>query len=177
MSGPVSRSRGLIILSSIGQGIGSAESAICYHWRGLKKEHTEPVLEVCWIITGGPASEQSATGLVSKLVQDGMPLKMFQVKTLSAENADNPEAVHRLVDEIYAEAKEKHNLEEEEVIADYTGGTKSMTSGMVLACTSPHRPLQFMKPRKYNEHGRADPQAGADPVAIDIRFDLVPSGK
>ena len=172
--GFVRRHRGLIVLSSVGQGIGSAESAILYHWQGSKKEHTEPVLEVCWIITGGAASEQSATGLIKKLVQDGIPAKIWQLKTLSAENADNPEAVHQLVDEIYREAKEKYRLDEEDVIADYTGGTKSMTSGIVLACTSPRRPLQFMKPRKYDADGRAEPQAGADPVAIDIRFELVP---
>jgi hypothetical protein len=102
-------------------------------------------------------------------------MKMFHLKPLSVEDADNPESVHRLVDEIYKEATEKNSLTEEEVIADYTGGTKSMTSGMVLACTSPRRPLQFMKPRRYTEDGRADTQAGADPKAIDIRFWLVPS--
>jgi hypothetical protein len=85
--------------------------------------------------------------------------------------------VHRLVDAIYTEAMEVHGLKEEEVVADYTGGTKSMTSGMVLACASPRRPLHFMKPRQYAKDGRADSEAGSDPVAIDIRFELVPQTK
>jgi hypothetical protein len=172
--GRVPRHRGLIVLSSIGPGIGSAENAIRYHWMGLEREHPDAVLEHCWIITGGPGSEQSASGLVNKLVQEGMPVKMFHLKSLSAEDADNPEAVHGLVDMIYVEANEVFGLSEEDVVADYTGGTKSMTSGMVLACTSPSRPLHFMKPRRYAEDGRADPQAGSDPVAVDIRFELVP---
>jgi CRISPR-associated protein (Cas_Cas02710) len=81
------------------------------------------------------------------------------------------------VEEIYAEAKDKFNLTEEGIIADYTGGTKSMTSGMVLACTSPNRALQFMKPQQYTEDGRADVQAGSVPVAVDIRFELIPREK
>ena len=57
---------------------------------------------------------------------------------------------------------------------DYTGGTKSMTAGMILACASPRRHLQFMKPRRYTADGRAEPGAESDPVAIDIRFELIP---
>jgi len=174
VAGPVPLHRGLIVLSSIGQGIGSAEGAIRYHYQGSNREFLQPVLQHCWIITGGPASEQSATGLINKVVKDGFPADIFHLKALSAEDADNPEAVHRLVDEIYAEAADKFSLAEENVVADYTGGTKSMTSGMILACASPRRPLQFMKPRRYDEHGRADVVAGSDPGAIDIRFTLVP---
>jgi hypothetical protein len=128
-------------------------------------------------ITGGKASEESATNLIHKFVQGGLPLKMFQVRELSSHDADNPEAVHRVVEGIDAEAKDKFNLAEERIIADYTGGTKSMTSGMVLACTSPSRALQFMKPQRYTDDGRADVQAGSAPVAVDIRFELIPQGE
>jgi hypothetical protein len=68
-AGPVPRYQGLIVLSSVGPGISSAENAIRYHWRGLNSEQPAPVLEVCWIITGGKASEESATNLIKKLVQ------------------------------------------------------------------------------------------------------------
>jgi CRISPR-associated protein (Cas_Cas02710) len=104
-------------------------------------------------------------------------LEPFHLKSLSTEDADNPEAVHRLVDAIYIEAVNVYGLKEEEVVADYTGGTKSMTSGMVLACASPRRLLHFMKLRKYEEDGRAVAQGGSDPVAIDIRFELIPLTK
>lgn len=47
-------------------------------------------------------------------------------------------------------------------------------SVMILACASPRRHLQFMKPRRYMADGRAEPGTESDPVAIDIRFDLIP---
>jgi CRISPR-associated protein (Cas_Cas02710) len=177
VSAAVERHRGLIVLSSIGQGRSSAEQAVIYHWQGLQDEYPTPVLEQCWIITGGTESERSATELIGDLIKSGIPPEVFHMKPIPSEHADNPEAVHavhRLVDQIYVEATQKFNLPEEQVMADYTGGTKSMTSGTILACTSPRRPLQFMKPRRYDSQGRADPTAGADPVAVDIQFELVP---
>jgi len=65
---------------------------------------------------------------------------------------------------------------ETDVIADYTGGTKSMTAGTVLACASPDRRLQFMKPGKYREDGTADHQAGSNPYLVDIRYSVRPKG-
>jgi hypothetical protein len=172
---PVPRYRGLIVLSSPGQGIGSAESAIRYHWRGLRDELTDGVLQECWIITAGPRSHDSAVELVSRLIQAGMRPEMFHYARLSAEDADNPEAVHREVDRIYRDARSIYGLEEEEIIGDYTGGTKSMTSGLVLACASPRRSLQFMKPQEYDDDGRAVPAAGSTPVAIEIRLEIAPA--
>jgi hypothetical protein len=171
---PVPRYRGLIVLSSPGRGIGSAETAIRYHWRGLRDEFAEGVLECCWVITAGPASKASALEMESRMIQAGLPPTLFYHRDLTAEDADNPEAVHREVDAIYAYAASALRLEEEEIIADYTGGTKSMTSGLVLACASPRRSLQFMKPQRYDGEGRADPAAGSTPVAIEIRLDMAP---
>lgn len=36
------------------------------------------------------------------------------------------------------------DLDSSEVIADYTGATKGMTAGILLACTEPDRPLQYI---------------------------------
>jgi len=177
VSTAVERHRGLIVLSSIGPARSSAEQAIKYHWHGLQDEHPAPVLQQCLIITGGQQSEQSANERIANLLKSGMPPDMFHLKPIPTKHAHNPEAVqavHRLVDQIYTEARQKFDLREEQVIADYTGGTKSITSGMILACTSLHRPLEFMRPRRYDNQGRADSSAGADPVAVDIQFELVP---
>jgi hypothetical protein len=81
LSGQVPRHRGLIVLSSIGPGIGSAESAIRYHWRGFNNEHHDAMLEQCWIITGGTGSERSAAGLVNKLVQEARQVRIQLPKT------------------------------------------------------------------------------------------------
>jgi hypothetical protein len=166
IGGPVEGHRGLIVLASPGPGISSAETAIRYHLATESLEH-------CWLVTGGTGSEQSAAGLIQKLVSEGVPMKRFHPTALAASEADNPHAVYRGINRIYEEAKQV-GLEEEEIIGDYTGGTKSMTAGMVLACVSPRRHLQFMKPQRYTADGRAEPGVSSDPVAIDIRFELVP---
>lgn len=56
---------------------------------------------------------------------------------------DDPNHMRQLVDYIYADAYRK-DLLDSDIIADYTGGTKSMTAGIVLACTHPDRRLQYI---------------------------------
>lgn len=166
MSGPVRGHRGLIVLASPEPGISSAEGAIRYHLGAGSLKH-------CWLVTGGSGSEASAAGLIEKLVREGVPMAQFHPLSLDPADADNPEAVYRRINEIYEKAGE-FGVREDEIIGDYTGGTKSMTAGMILACASPRRHLQFMKPRQYTADGRAEPEAESDPVAIDIRFELIP---
>lgn len=167
VEGAVRRHRGLVVLASPGPGITSAEGAIRYH-------RCDGVLEHCWLVTGGPGSEQSAARLVEKLVGEGMSMGRLHTVALSPKDADNPEAVYRRINAVYVEAGDL-GFNEDEIIGDYTGGTKSMTAGMILACSAPQRHLQFMKPRRYTADGRAEPGTESDPVAIDIRFELIPS--
>ncbi len=82
----------------------------------------------------------------------------------------NPEMAFHLVQAIYHEAS-AHGLAEHDIVADYTGGTKSMTAGMVLACSvSEDRNAQYMKPRQVEPTGVATPAAGAVPILVDLRF-------
>jgi hypothetical protein len=157
--------RGAIVIASVGDGISSAGGAIRHHREGGRLEH-------CWIVSAGQESTAQARALIAALVQTEMLPDRLHLKALSAEDADNPEAVYQCIEAIYREAR-VIGLAEDEVIGDYTGGTKSMTAGMVLACASPKRRLQFMKPRKYTGEGRADHTAGSDPVAVTISFEIV----
>jgi CRISPR-associated protein (Cas_Cas02710) len=75
--------------------------------------------------------------------------------------ADDPNHIRRLVEQIYDEAYQKE-LKESEVIADYTGGTKSMTAGIVLACTHPERRLQYIS------------QISSDVIEVKIAYQLKP---
>ena len=165
---------GLIVCASVGMGISSAETAIRYHWKGVNNEFSEPLLKYCWIITGGEDSKKEAQNLMSKLISDDFPSYIFRpMIELSAEDADNPEAVYNAINKIYDEILDI-DLSESDIIADYTGGTKSMTSGMILACALPGRKLQFMKPKEYDSDGRANRSAGSVPVLVDINFKLKP---
>jgi hypothetical protein len=163
------RHKGLIVLCSIGENI-SAEQAISYHYKGLSDEHSKSVLEQCWMLTGGDASYEAAQKLISKLIGSGFPNDIFKVIRMSGDDADNPAKVYETVERIFQSLPE--GFDDSDVVADYTGGTKSMTAGLVLACALPSRELQVLKPRKYKDDGTADRTAGSDPRSVDIRFKL-----
>jgi len=163
------RSKGLIVLGSQGEPM-PAETAILYHYKGINNEHKEPVLEKCWLITSGDISLKAVRNLIAKLVKDGFPVNLFEIVEMSADYADNPAKVYNVVEEIFQSLPE--GFDEQDIIADYTGGTKSTTAGLVLACARPARRLQVLKPRKYKEDGTAVREAGSDPMPIDIRFKL-----
>lgn len=164
------RHKSLIVFCSVGPNI-SAEQAILFHYKGLNSEHQDTVLEHCYLVTAGDASKKAAKELVEKLVKEGFPPDIFKyIDKMSGDDADNPEQVYKIIEEIYQSLPD--DLEESDVIADYTGGTKSMTAGMVLACALPHRKLQVLKPRQYKNDGAADRTTGSDPRYIDIRFKL-----
>lgn len=77
------------------------------------------------------------------------------------------------VDQAFSEAAAV-GLGPEDVIADYTGGTKTMTAGMILACARPDRKLEFMKPRHYRPDGTAAREEGSEPREVNIAFTLLP---
>lgn len=77
-----------------------------------------------------------------------------------------------VVERIYEEDLDK--LREEDVIADFTGGTKPMTAGMIFACMTPSRKLQYV-PADYRNK---DPKP-LDPIeyALDsIREEAISEG-
>lgn len=132
-----------------------AEEAIWFHWNRGQRPHVQD----CWII----CTERSLafmTELAERLTAQGVtqilrlhygayvldnperpeePLSLLVPEKL----VDDPNYIQQLVDAIYADA-ERLGLAESEVIADYTGATKGMTAGMLLACTRPERPLQYI---------------------------------
>ncbi|GAB4460120.1 MAG: hypothetical protein OHK0037_06790 [Elainellaceae cyanobacterium] len=132
-----------------------AEEALRFHWNGGQGPH----LQDCWMI----CTQQSlpfATDLAERLTAEGatqtlrlhygaykvenpeMPGEMFSLVVPDA-LMDDPNYIQQLVNAIYADA-ESLGLAESEVIADYTGATKGLTAGMLLACTRPERPLQYI---------------------------------
>ncbi len=63
------------------------------------------------------------------------------------------ECVRKTVDEVFN--KRPKGLKESDIVADCTGGTKSMTLGVILACLEENRDLQLIG-SKYKEDGRPD---------------------
>jgi hypothetical protein len=155
--------RGLIVLVSVGPPPTAAEEAIRAHLERL---------EYCWLIVGPGKGEGSPQENAKRIIREYSQYKGRQIhfKQEELNNPDDPEAVYYLVQRIYTEARD-YGLSEADLIADYTGGTKSMTAGMVLACaTRENRDMQYMKPRALTSDGRADRSQGADPVLVDLKF-------
>ena len=161
------RYKGMIVFASVGSNP-SAANAIRGHIDSLEK---------CWVIAG---DEDAKNGSLANALSLKDVLKtelekkpdggrdFFEIKKLIGDETDNPSAVYDMVEDIFSNLPE--GMEETDVIADYTGGKKSMSAGMVLACARPSRDLQILKPNKYTPNGTADKEFGEYPLFIDIQF-------
>ncbi len=173
---------GLIVLVSHGQlETIPALAAIRYHDRGERDDRPERTLRYLWLLAspaaapeaGEPDPETPSTSAANaeRLASRYRPL-LQHAEIVSIRDIDDPQQAFEAVEGIYREAQARFGLRDQDIIADYTGGTKSMTAGMVLACTARERDLQFMKPRRYLADGRADLKAGSEPRLVDISFFL-----
>ena len=171
----VPRRKGLIALVSpeYAGGRQAVDEALAYH---LLDEKQQPVLRHCWLIagpgTGDPArqmisSREKAERIRQELEQAGTVVRILHMERESA--ADDPLTTKALVERAFAEAGAAR-LGPNDIIADYTGGTKTMTAGMILACARPDRALEFMKPRRYKPDGTADRASGSEPCEVSLAF-------
>jgi len=159
--------KGIIVFASAGTNP-SAINAITEHIDSLEK---------CWVITG---DEDTVTGSLANALslkdvfKEELEKKpdggkdFFEIKKLTVDKAYNPSAVYDMVEDIFSNLPE--GIKETDVISDYTGGTKSMSAGMILACALPSRDLQVLKPKKLKSDGTADRQGGQYPLFIDVQF-------
>jgi CRISPR-associated protein (Cas_Cas02710) len=172
---------GLIVLVSLGPNP-PARAAIERHWNKGNGN-----LGHCWLICGGERSLQAAETLVAGLVEQGIPPKIFhygrsyEFSNLDSQDkmlnlvpdeqfANDPNYIRRLVDCIFTDAQEKFKLDETQVIADYTGGTKSMTAGIILACATPTRRLQYIL-SEYDENNKP---MNSQVMEVEISYKLKP---
>ncbi len=162
----------------------AAQAAIEHHWLNGNGN-----LQHCWIICGGRELLDFARQILEQLgfrclnqqaieyemkdIDNPNRILKVSLRTIKADSVDDPNATFTLVNKIYAEAKNE-GIEELNIIADYTGGTKSMTSGMILACATPQRRLQFMKPGGYLENGYADHTKDAIATEVQVAFKIKP---
>lgn len=147
-----------------------AEIAIRHHWN-----NSHGKLRYCWLLCTPKvleATQQRLRTLTQECQQQGIPLYTYidtpqvmppisqvgkalhiRLVPLSPEHINDPNQIRQLIDSLYTAAQQQTGLPPTDLIADYTGGTKSMTAGMVLACSQPDRHLQYLA-SEYNEHKR-----------------------
>jgi hypothetical protein len=128
--------RGLIAYVSLAQRA-HLEKALQYHGEALER---------VWLLATKDAQE-----LAKELQAEyASPKRIVQIIALS--NEWDLQAARAVVEQIYQE--QLGALKEEDVIADFTGGTKPMTVGMIFACLSPARHLEYV-PARY---GTGEPE-------------------
>jgi hypothetical protein len=137
--------RGLILLVGTGRPgedpmSQSAGDAITYHL----SDGYEAGLEVCWLVA---SSGEKGSFPVAQRIQEVCQGKGVTAPIYTIADPFSVQETHDLVQRIYAEAVPQAGLSEDDVIADFTGGVKPMSAGMVLACGE-RRAMQYMYGRK-----------------------------
>lgn len=159
----VDKKRAIIVAISSGPKPIPGESAIDYHLG-------QGGLSNCWLIVGpGDDSEMSSPSNAKRIRKD-LVAQGIQVDSWVLRDVDDIKRVFEIVPAIVQEARLKYDLQPDEIIADYTGGTKSLTAGMVLGAIATGIKLQYLKPNEYLPDGRTDRKAGSSPRQVNITF-------
>lgn len=162
--------RGLVALVSKGQLTDiPAATAIDYHY-----QDGHGPLQYCWLITSAkppeegpiPSAWQNAQGLKSKYQGRLRAIEVIEIKETFP---DDPEGVFKATETAFNRAR-RRRLRRKEIVADITGGTKLMTTGMVLACTALNGEVEYLMPLGLTADGRADASKGAVPKRVDLSF-------
>jgi hypothetical protein len=156
-----------------------AELAILHHWQAGKGE-----LRHCWLICGGEKSLSAAQAMIGRLSRQNVNVQfhcdkdellydpeypqeqLSLVVEMNDKSGDDPNYIRRLINAIYRDAEVQYGLSESEIVTDYTGGTKSMTAGAILAGSQPQRRLQYIR----SEYGDNNKLLRSDVMAVEISY-------
>lgn len=158
--------RGLIALVSMGHFV-PAEPAMKYHFKA--ESDPEKRMKYCWLLVGPGEGELSSEANANRLKNTYEALGV-EVRLVKLQDVDDPSQVFQNMLNILDEAKNEHRLELMDMIADFTGGTKCMTAGMILASLDRGLEMQFMKPEEKTEGGTVPPNAQSHPRLVTIDF-------
>ncbi len=145
--------RGLVLLA--GPTKASNPAAIAYHKNSLTH---------CWILST-PQSAKTAADLFSQYGSQ-FNIRYGPDYTVDAEDLTS---TYQAVMRIFTKELQPSGLSTVDVIADMTGGTKPMTSGMVMACLARRVSLQYVKALR-DEKGKVEHGAWGEPIRIDANF-------
>lgn len=167
-SAVVGRRAGLITPVSQGQSIQRtpAFTAIMYHLDRLRH---------VWLICSVPPQEapttfKSSAALARELQDHFQKLKPgLRVHILEVADPDDPIDVYKQAVLAYASAK-LEKIPRDDLIADVTGGTVSMSLGLTFAGQSDEYVFEYLKPNGYKEDGSTNFAAGSTPREIDVRY-------
>lgn len=138
-------------------------------------------LEHCWLIstTAADVTRHGSFPYASVLVRYLREIKKVNCNFYGVEDdkyaipLDDDALVmqktYKMIDSIFEET-EKLDLSETEIVADFTGGFRSMTLGMILACLDGNRDIQFQGVH-YDETGSI--ASDIFPILFDFETEVV----
>lgn len=100
-------------------------------------------LRYCWLIGSHGGSLPQAEAIKTHYADSGLSIEVRPVY-----DAFGVQETYDLVRRIYEVEACKIGLRPQNVIADFTGGTKTMSTGMLLACAQLQAPMQYMLGRR-----------------------------
>jgi hypothetical protein len=136
--------------------------AALYH-RGTPPDR---ILQYLWLITSH-SGEATAKWINEQA-------KGWGVKVHSPVVLDDTCAVDIIrlkVEEARLEAIEGYNIPEKDIICDFTGMTKPVTAGMILACAPKGRRLQYLQ-GQYDAGGKLQLDTKPVPIEITIQYEI-----
>lgn len=127
-------------------------------------EHHLDSLTHCWIIATPESAGTAAT--LFKEYGDRIDIRYGADYTVDPEEFA---PTYDIVMRILGQEMRQYGLGMTEIIADITGGTKPMTSGMALACVAYHVPMQYIKAQR-DANGQVIRDARGVPIQVDASF-------
>ena len=113
--------------------------AINHHDNGRRA----PSLKHCWVLVSPDAQEAYET-LAKAVAERNYAVELHPIYLITT----TIEECYNAVDEVYTSKAALVGLEPDQIIADLTGGLKTMTAGMVLAGLLHDRPLEYVESKR-----------------------------
>jgi len=130
----------------------------------------EDRLRHCWVLMT-PGAQETFSRLAARVAELEAELK-WDVQLYPMPLGETTiEASYRAVDHVYTVEAARAGLKPEAIIADLTGGLKTMTAGMVLACLPHGRALEYIESKR--DEGSGLPVEGTQrAVLVGVDFKL-----
>jgi CRISPR-associated protein (Cas_Cas02710) len=156
----VSPAKALIVFVSKAPGSSSALEAALHH-------ATEGHLKDFWMIASEDSADEAKR--IGDLLKSRHPQVQVHPPACISDINSIPEAKME-VENLRGKCRKKYDSSE--IVCDFTGLTKSMSAGMILACAPRDARLQYMHPNKYLPNGYADVAAGSHAVEVKIAYQI-----
>ena len=157
---PAAPARWVVISASIGHNT-VAETILAHH-----RAHGQ--LERLFVLHTEDEPGRAALARIEALCSPGPVCEGLAVPPRAV---DDPDPIFDRIEALYARARAE-GIAENDVVLDYTGGTKAFTAALVLCGAPVGRRLQALMPRRRTATGHPDREAGSDCVEVDLRFDV-----